>query len=82
MTSYIVTPLTSHLVSKVFVYTQCWYQGPKNCECRVCLRYRGALQHRGDVNVLRSEELLEGLLRSDIQRLHLQSARRVEPGGR
>lgn len=45
-----------------------------------CLR--GAVQHRGDVHVLRSEELLEGLLRRHFQRLHLQSVGRVEPGGR
>lgn len=49
---------------------------------RSCLRHRGAVQHRGDVNVLRSEELLEGLLRCHLQRVHLPSAGCVEPGGR
>lgn len=48
----------------------------------VSLRHRGAVQHRGDVDVLRREELLEGLLRRHLQRLHLQSVSRVEPGGR
>lgn len=48
----------------------------------VCLLHRSVVQHRGDVDVLRSEELLAGLLRRHLQRLHLQSVSRVEPGGR